>query len=199
MTAEAIRENEGLESVDESTAIGGRLSSWAKLKYVIRYHWPALVYAIALTACFNTFGHGAMDLYPTFLVTQKKLHVLQETYVTCILQIGGILGGITGGYLSKYSPKYVAACFALASAPWLPLWVLPSSWNLLALGAFFLQFCYGKFTLFREDITLTSIQELQLATSETYYSNCVLIPDFEQRLPASATIWEMPSRQWLQL
>lgn len=164
VTVEAVKEAEGLEHVDSRTAIGGRLSSWAKLKYIVRYHWPALVYATAMTACFNTFGHGAMgksivhlsfpiaiakaglDLYPTFLVTQKKLRILQETYVTCILQIGGILGGITGGYLSKYSPKYVAAAFALAAAPWLPLWVLPSSWNMLALGAFFLQFCYGEFT-----------------------------------------------------
>ena len=85
-----------------------------------------------------------MDLYPTFLVTQRKLSVLEETWVTCILQIGGVLGGIVGGFLShRFSPKWVAAPCALLMLPFLPLWALPTSWNLLALGSFFFQFFYG--------------------------------------------------------
>lgn len=110
-----------------------------KVKYVVRYHPKAFIYACCLTACFNT-----MDLYPTFLVTQRKFDIVRETWVTVILQVGGVLGGIVGGFLShKISPKWVAAVCALLCAPWLPLWVLPREWNLLALGAFWLQFFYG--------------------------------------------------------
>ena len=85
-----------------------------------------------------------MDLYPTFLRTQRHLDVKHETWVTVILQIGGISGGVVGGYLShKISPKWIAACSIALCAPWLPLWVLPTRWNELAVGAFFLQFFYG--------------------------------------------------------
>ncbi|KAF2100711.1 MFS general substrate transporter [Rhizodiscina lignyota] len=144
VVAEAVRDAEGIQRVTEAAAVGGELSFWKKFKFVARRHWAVFIYAIVLTACFNTTGHGSMDLYPTFLVTQKKLSVLHETWVTCILQIGGISGGIVGGFLSnRFSPRWVGATAALAMAPWLPLWCLPKTWNLLALGAFFFQFFYG--------------------------------------------------------
>jgi len=112
--------------------------------YLLKYHRLGFVYAACLAACFNTFGHGAMDLYPTFLTTQRGLSILKETWVTCILQIGGVSGGFIGGYLSnKFSPKWCAGTFALCCAPFLPLWVLSTSWGHLATGAFFLQFFYG--------------------------------------------------------
>jgi SHS family lactate transporter-like MFS transporter len=115
-----------------------------KLKFSLRYHWGVFLYMIALTACFNTMGHGSFDLYPTFLTTQRKLTVKEETWVTIILQSGGISGAIVGGYLGdRFSLKWVAFCSALFSGPWLPLYALPRSWNLLALGAFFMQFGYG--------------------------------------------------------
>lgn len=130
--------------MDPKTAVGGNLPFMSKLKYVLRNHYGPFIYACALTACFNTIGHGAMDLYPTFLLTDKKLSVKHETWVTVILQVGGVSGGTVGGYLSnKYSPKWVAFCCALLCAPWLPLWALPNQWNHLATGAFFLQFFYG--------------------------------------------------------
>ncbi|KAI2880153.1 hypothetical protein CBS76997_9920 [Aspergillus niger] len=125
-------------------AVGGNLPFHKKLAYVLRYHYKAFIYACCLTSCLATMGHGTMDLYPTFLVSQRKLNILEETWVTCILQIGGILGGVVGGFLShKVSAKWVAAGAGLLIAPWLPLWTLPTRWGLLALGAFFLQFFYG--------------------------------------------------------
>lgn len=142
VTSQAVENGQA----DARAAVGGNLPFLHKLRYVVRYHPKAFVYACCLTACFNTMGHGTMDLYPTFLVTQRKLDIRHETWVTCILQIGGILGGITGGFLSHrvgFYANWVAAAAALLCAPWLPLWVLPTRWNLLALGAFFLQFFYG--------------------------------------------------------
>jgi len=119
VTAEVVAEAEGLERVTSRLAVGGSLPFHKKLAYLVKHHRMAFVYAACLAACFNTFGHGAMDLYPTFLKTQRHLSTLHETWVTCILQIGGISGGIIGGYLSnKFSPKYCAGTFALCCAPW---------------------------------------------------------------------------------
>jgi SHS family lactate transporter-like MFS transporter len=144
VVAQTIEDTEGVQHVDSRATVGGNLPFIKKLRYVVRHHPKAFIYAACLTACFNTMGHGTMDVYPTFLVTQRKLGIRQETWVTCILQIGGILGGLAGGFLShRLSAKWVAACAALLCAPWLPLWVLPTQWNLLALGAFWLQFFYG--------------------------------------------------------
>lgn len=144
VTARAIEENEGIDHVDARTAVGGNLSFVKKLKFVVRHHPKPFFYACALTACFNTMGHGAMDLYPTFLTVQRHLDIKHETWVTCILQIGGVSGGAFGGYLShKFSPRWVAACCILCCAPWLPLWAGATQWGHLATGAFFFQFFYG--------------------------------------------------------
>ena len=143
MAAEAIREAEGTEEVDDRALVGGNISFITKFRYAIRHHWPIFIYCTVLTACFNTLGHGHMDVYPAFLQSQKGLDIFHETWVTVILQCGGILGGLFGGYLSKFNPKWVPTAFAILIAPWLPLWILPDKWNILAVGAFFLEFCYG--------------------------------------------------------
>ncbi|KAH8810934.1 major facilitator superfamily domain-containing protein [Xylogone sp. PMI_703] len=144
-TAAAVKDDNGPEThVSDRAAVGGNLSFIKKLKYVMRYHYGILIYLIILTACFNTMGHGTFDLYPTFLTTQRKLSVQEETWVTIILQSGGIIGAMIGGYLGKkYSLKWIPFCFAIFAGPWLPLYALPKSWHLLALGAFFAQFGYG--------------------------------------------------------
>ena len=144
VTAEHLAEVDGIDPSDARAAVGGNLPFTKKLAYLVKHHRLAFIYAACLTACFNTFGHGAFDLYPTFLTTQRHLSVLQETHVTIIMQMGGIIGGIVGGFLShKFSPKWCAGTFALCCAPWIPLWVLPSQWGHMATGAFFLQFFYG--------------------------------------------------------
>lgn len=144
VTNQVIEETEGVQSVDARTAVGGNLSFVKKLKFLVMHHPKAFVYACSLSVCLATMGHGTMDLYPTFLTTQRHLDVKHETWVTVILQIGGISGGVVGGFFShKVSPKWIAAGSAILCAPWLPLWVLPTKWNELAVGAFFLQFFYG--------------------------------------------------------
>jgi SHS family lactate transporter-like MFS transporter len=84
-----------------------------------------------------------MDVYPSFLETQRGLSIRHETYVTVILQCGGILGGLVGGYLARYSPKWVPFGFAIVLAPLLPALILPTKWQYLAVGSFFFEFCYG--------------------------------------------------------
>lgn len=144
LTGGALEEDGTAAPVDGRTAVGGNLSFFKKLHYVIRYHLSAFIYMILLSACFATMGHGSFDLYPTFLTTQRKLSVREETWVTILLQSGGISGAIVGGYLgTRYSLKWVPFTMAIFAAPFLPLYALPSKWNLLGLGAFFLEFGYG--------------------------------------------------------
>ncbi|GAD98097.1 hypothetical protein ANI_1_1346144 [Paecilomyces variotii No. 5] len=124
-------------------AVRASLPFWRKFRYAITHHWPIFIYALVLTACFNTLGHGHMDVYPSFLESQRGLSVQHETLVTMILQVGGILGGIIGGYLARYSTKWVPFGFVITMGPLLPGLILPNSWKSLTVGAFFFEFCYG--------------------------------------------------------
>ncbi|KAI0428708.1 major facilitator superfamily domain-containing protein [Xylaria sp. FL1042] len=141
---EAVRETEETGRVDARKVVGGELLFWTKFKYAVVRHWPIFIYTLILTSSFNTLGHGHLDLYPSYLSTQKGLDVLHQTWVTVILQSGGILGGLIGGHLCLFNVKWVPFCFAVLIAPFLPLLILPDSWHLLALGAFFFEFCYGS-------------------------------------------------------
>ncbi|KAI1425234.1 major facilitator superfamily domain-containing protein [Xylaria sp. FL1777] len=141
---EAVRETEKTGRVDHRKVVGGELLFWTKFKYAVIRHWPIFIYTLILTASFNTLGHGHLDLYPSFLSTQKGLDVLHQTWVTVILQSGGILGGLIGGHLCLHNVKWVPFFFAVLIAPFLPLFILPDSWHFLALGAFFFEFCYGS-------------------------------------------------------
>ncbi|OAA54606.1 Major facilitator superfamily domain, general substrate transporter [Niveomyces insectorum RCEF 264] len=143
VTAEAVQEAEGREVVDERAAVGGDLPFLVKLKYALRHHWPIFIYCTVMASCFNTLGHGHLDVYPTFLQTQRNLDVLHETWVSVLLQSGGVIGGAVGGYMSRYHVKWVPTGFAAAMGGFLPLFILPTRWNLLGLGAFFMDFCYG--------------------------------------------------------
>ncbi|CAL5870428.1 uncharacterized protein PFLUO_LOCUS4664 [Penicillium psychrofluorescens] len=148
VVTEAIRENEDIVQVpgngpETMCVTGTTLPFWIKFRYAIKHHWPIFVYCTVLTACFNTLGHGHMDVYPSFLETQRGLSIRHETYVTVVLQCGGILGGVVGGYLARYGPKWVPFGFAIALAPLLPALILPTKWQYLAAGSFFFEFSYG--------------------------------------------------------
>lgn len=63
-------------------AVGANLPVWKKVKFIVRRHPWIFCYAVFYSAAALTRGHGAQDLYPTMLTTQKNLSVKQETYVT---------------------------------------------------------------------------------------------------------------------
>ncbi|XDG05667.1 hypothetical protein ABKA04_005282 [Annulohypoxylon sp. FPYF3050] len=144
VVTEALREGENNVPPQEDTdARDPILPFWIKFRFAIVRHWPIFIYCTVLTACFNTLGHGHMDVYPSFLQTQRGLSILHETYVTVVLQSGGIIGGVVGGYLCRYSPKWVPFGFAVSLGPMLPAIILPYRWQSLAAGTFFFEFSYG--------------------------------------------------------
>ncbi len=113
-----------------------RQGTWA----VVRAHWQLGLYAVLLMTAFNFFSHGTQDLYPTFLQVQRHLSTHEVGAIAIVYNIGAILGGIAFGFLSeRYGRRRVIVVAALLSLPIVPLWVMPASPVLLALGAFLMQ------------------------------------------------------------
>lgn len=122
--------------MDARTVVGGNLSFYKKLRSVLRYHFLALVYMVLLSACFSTMGHGPFDLYPTFLTTQRKLSVCEETWVTILLQSGGICRGMVGGYLGNRFSEMGSILFrdlrcSIPTDLCSPLQMEPRAWSFL--------------------------------------------------------------------
>src|SRR5262249_1772198 len=68
---------------------------------VVRRDAGLAFFAILLMTAFNFFGHGAQDLYPTFLSLQMKLSAGEVAAIVVVNNIGAILGGIVFGVLSQ--------------------------------------------------------------------------------------------------
>lgn len=128
------QKNRGIESTGTTSP-----GLWA----FVRANTALCVFAVAVMACFNFFSHGSQDLYPKlFLRVEHGFSPPTVTTIVVLYNIAAILGGITFGALSqKIGRQYAIALAALLTLPLLPLWTLPQSPVLLALGAIGIQFC----------------------------------------------------------
>ncbi|KAG0029707.1 hypothetical protein BGZ81_003498 [Podila clonocystis] len=109
---------------------------------MLKKHWLRCIYAILLMAGFNFMSHGSQDLYPTFLKAQHGYSASQATVATVVMNIGAIIGGLIVGYLSEYYGRRTMIIWAsMLGLCFLPLWMLPTSYTPLVIGAFFMQFC----------------------------------------------------------
>ncbi|KAF9208933.1 hypothetical protein BGZ59_010370, partial [Podila verticillata] len=109
---------------------------------MLKKHWLRCIYAILLMAGFNFMSHGSQDLYPTFLKVQLGYSASQATVATVVMNIGAIIGGLLIGYLSEYYGRRTMIIWSCAlGLCFLPLWMLPTSYTPLVIGAFFIQFC----------------------------------------------------------
>jgi MFS transporter, SHS family, lactate transporter len=108
---------------------------------VLKSHWRLGIYAVVLMTAFNLFSHGTQDLYPTFLEVQHKLSPHAVGIIAVIYNIGAICGGICFGTLSeRFGRRRCIIIASLLSLPVLPLWAFSDSAEMLALGAFLMQF-----------------------------------------------------------
>ena len=90
---------------------------------------------------FNFFSHGTQDLYPTFLQVEHELSPHAVGIIAVIYNIGAICGGILFGTLSEsFGRRRCIIIAALLSLPVIPLWAFSNSPELLAIGAFLMQF-----------------------------------------------------------
>ncbi|KAF9501676.1 hypothetical protein BDN71DRAFT_1500708 [Pleurotus eryngii] len=93
---------------------------------------------------FSTFGpqlaHNSQDLYTTFMQASKGFSASLANEANIIGEAGALIEGALGGYLSQFLGRKVTVIFACVwSAAFIPLWILPSSWGRLSIGAFFFQ------------------------------------------------------------
>ncbi|KAI7825761.1 major facilitator superfamily domain-containing protein, partial [Kickxella alabastrina] len=109
---------------------------------MLKRHWLRCIYATVLMAAMNFLSHGSQDLYPTFLKKQHGFTPKQATIGTVVGNIGAIVGGMFFGYTSEYlgRRRTIAIC-ALCGICFIPLWILPSKFGQLLVGAFFMQLC----------------------------------------------------------
>jgi MFS transporter, SHS family, lactate transporter len=107
----------------------------------LRKHWKLALYAVLLMTAFNFFSHGTQDLYPTFLKVQHHFDAHTVGSLAIIYNIGAILGGWTFGIWSqRWGRRRTIVIAALLSIPVTYLWAFSTTFTLLAIGAFLIQF-----------------------------------------------------------
>ncbi|EFP81651.2 MFS transporter, SHS family, lactate transporter [Puccinia graminis f. sp. tritici CRL 75-36-700-3] len=111
------------------------------LTAAVKQYWGRFVFAILLMTGFNFLSHGSQDLYPTYAQITKGMSKHQASLLTIIGNCGAITGGILGGWSSQFLGRRLAIiAMCIWTGAFIPLWILPTSFSGLALGAFFLQF-----------------------------------------------------------
>jgi SHS family lactate transporter-like MFS transporter len=107
----------------------------------LREHWKLAVYAVVLMTAFNFFSHGTQDLYPTFLRVQHGYDTQTAGSIAIIYNIGAILGGWTFGIWSqRLGRRRTIVIAALLAIPVTYLWAFSTTFTMLAIGAFLIQF-----------------------------------------------------------
>jgi SHS family lactate transporter-like MFS transporter len=114
---------------------------WSDLLVVLKRHWVLFVYVILLMTAFNAMSHGTQDMYQTFLGEQRHYGVTQKAATGIIYAVGAICGGTVVGHLSqKWGRRRSIILTATFGIIIIPLWVFPSSFALLVIGGFAMQF-----------------------------------------------------------
>ena len=130
--------------VDESAAWQKGRSAIKPERHVrrdITAYFGSFLFLIVLMFAFNSFSHGSQDIYPRFL--EKNHHFNSKTVglIAIIYNIGALLGGIIfGAWSEKIGRRKAIVIAALLSIPCIPLWAYGSSFLMLALGGFLIQF-----------------------------------------------------------
>jgi SHS family lactate transporter-like MFS transporter len=130
--------------VDESPAwLQGQVARTgeSRLGKDVLSHAGIFVFLVVLMFAFNSFSHGAQDLYPTFLQKDHQLSPQIVGLISIIANVGALLGGIFfGTWSEKIGRRKAIVIAALLSLPLIPLWVYSRTLPMLAVGGFLMQF-----------------------------------------------------------
>ncbi len=134
--ARFVQESPAWRAGRQSHAASGREMLAGARRYA-----GVFLFLIVLMTAFNAFSHGSTDLYPTFLVEDRRVSAHQVGAIGILFSIGAIAGGLSFGALSeRWGRKRAIVSAALLSIPCIPLYALAHSLPLLALGSFLMLF-----------------------------------------------------------
>ncbi|KAL4263587.1 MFS transporter superfamily protein [Pleurotus pulmonarius] len=132
--SKAVARRENLTAVDKAVVFTH------SLRRMFKDHWALWVYGVVFIGGLQFLAHSSQDLYTAFLQASKGFSASLANEANIIGEAGALIGGALGGYLSQFLGRKVTIVFAcIWSAAFIPLWILPSSWGRLSIGAFFLQ------------------------------------------------------------
>ncbi|KAF4598042.1 hypothetical protein EYR38_006436 [Pleurotus pulmonarius] len=122
------------------TAIDKAVVFTQSLGRMFKDHWALWVYGVVFISGLQFLAHSSQDLYTTFLQASKGFSASLANEANIVGEAGALIGGALGGYLSQFLGRKITIVFACFwSAAFIPLWILPSSWGRLSIGAFFFQ------------------------------------------------------------
>ncbi|KAF9554612.1 carboxylic acid transporter protein [Agrocybe pediades] len=112
-----------------------------EIKLMLKKHWLLCIYGILFMTGFNFISHGSQDLYPTFLTVSKGLSNRDSNIAIIIGNCGAVAGGVFAGWSSQYIGRRLSIIVqVIIVGAFIPLWILPTSFRGLAIGAFCIQF-----------------------------------------------------------
>ncbi|KAJ8696114.1 hypothetical protein PTI98_006007 [Pleurotus ostreatus] len=122
------------------TAVDKAVVFMRSLGRMFKDHWTLWVYGVVFISGLQFLAHSSQDLYTTFMQASKGFSASLANEANIIGEAGALIGGALGGYLSQFLGRKLTVVFACVwSAAFIPLWILPSSWGRLSIGAFFFQ------------------------------------------------------------
>lgn len=133
-----------LEAKKSGSTVSGKVKVQMFIKdgkLVFKEYWKRALYAVFLMALFNYMSHSSQDMYPTFMQQTKFFTPEMASKATMISKAGAVVGGTICGYYSQsFGRRATIIVATLLGACLIPLWILPTSWGTLTVGAFLLQF-----------------------------------------------------------
>lgn len=131
-----------LARVKESEAWHENRTDWRSYMKSLPLVWRRFLYLVLLLTMMGFISHGTQDLYPTFLLQQRKFTAAHAAETTMVTMVGAILGGLVIGYCSdRFGRRRAMIGGALAALLIIPLWIAAPTSALLVLGGFLMQFC----------------------------------------------------------
>ncbi len=130
-----------LTRVKESEAWQEHRTDWRTYVRSLPPIWKRFLYLVLLLTAMGFISHGTQDLYPTFLLQQRKFSQQNTAIIAMISMLGATVGGIVIGYCSdRFGRRRAMIGSVLAGVLTIPLWVGAPGTMLLVAGGFLMQF-----------------------------------------------------------
>ena len=108
----------------ESEAWQEHRTDWRTYLRSLPTIWRRFLYLVLLLTAMGFISHGTQDLYPTFLMKQRKFSPQEAALASMVTMVGAALGGLVIGYFSDlFGRRRAMAGSVLAALVMIPLWI----------------------------------------------------------------------------